>query len=126
MLHAIVASHPFDRDRLAFPNHILRTQSGQIVFIHTDSLLHSQLHHSPFVQPRTPQYTRAFCLTGVKGAPCLNHVASRGALSGNIFMNGKIRFTWITALIAAVALSFSTPAAQRVTNNENVTNKTTS
>jgi competence protein ComEA len=40
-------------------------------------------------------------------------------------MNGKIRFTWITALIAAVALSFSTPAAQRVTNNENVTNKTT-
>jgi competence protein ComEA len=41
-------------------------------------------------------------------------------------MNGKIRFTWITALIAAVALSFSTPAAQRVTNNENVTNKTTS
>jgi competence protein ComEA len=41
-------------------------------------------------------------------------------------MNGKIRFTWITALIAAVALSFSTPAAQRVTNNENVTNKTSS
>ena len=40
-------------------------------------------------------------------------------------MNGKIRFTWITALIAAVALSFSTPAAQRITNNENVTNKTT-
>jgi competence protein ComEA len=41
-------------------------------------------------------------------------------------MNGKIRFTWITALIAAVALGFSTPAAQRVTNNENVTNKTSS
>jgi competence protein ComEA len=41
-------------------------------------------------------------------------------------MNGKIRFTWITALIAALALSFSTPAAQRVTNNENTTNKTTS
>jgi competence protein ComEA len=41
-------------------------------------------------------------------------------------MNGKIRFTWITALIAAVALSFTTPAAQRITNNENVTNKTTS
>ncbi|HUS34872.1 MAG TPA: helix-hairpin-helix domain-containing protein [Verrucomicrobiae bacterium] len=41
-------------------------------------------------------------------------------------MNGKIRFTWITALIAAVALSFSTSAAQRITNNDNVTNKTTS
>jgi competence protein ComEA len=40
-------------------------------------------------------------------------------------MNTKIRFNWIAALVAAIALTFTSTAAQRVTNNENVTNKTT-
>jgi len=40
-------------------------------------------------------------------------------------MKNKIRFNWITALLAAVALTFTSSAAQRVTNNENTTNKTT-
>ncbi|HEY6228820.1 MAG TPA: helix-hairpin-helix domain-containing protein [Verrucomicrobiae bacterium] len=40
-------------------------------------------------------------------------------------MNTKIRFNWIAAVVAAIALTFTSTAAQRVTNNENVTNKTT-
>jgi competence protein ComEA len=40
-------------------------------------------------------------------------------------MKNKIRFNWITALLAAIALTFTATAAQRVTNNENTTNKTT-
>src|SRR5689334_10599971 len=40
-------------------------------------------------------------------------------------MNTKIRFNWIAAIVAAIALTFTSSAAQRVTNNENVTNKTT-
>lgn len=39
-------------------------------------------------------------------------------------MNTKIRFNCIAALAAAIALTFTSYAAQRVTNNENVTNKT--
>jgi competence protein ComEA len=38
-------------------------------------------------------------------------------------MNGKIRFTWIAAVVAAFALTASTFAAQQVTENENTTNK---
>jgi competence protein ComEA len=41
-------------------------------------------------------------------------------------MNGKIRFNWIAALAAAFALTTSGLAAQRVTNNENTTNKVSS
>jgi competence protein ComEA len=40
-------------------------------------------------------------------------------------MKNKIRFNWVTVLLAAVALTFTSSAAQRVTNNENTTNKTT-
>lgn len=39
-------------------------------------------------------------------------------------MNIKNGFTWIAALCAALALTFTSSAAQRITNNENVTNKT--
>lgn len=41
-------------------------------------------------------------------------------------MNNKTRFNWIAALAAALALTFTSSAAQRITNNENATNKTTS
>jgi competence protein ComEA len=39
-------------------------------------------------------------------------------------MKSKLRFNWIAAIAAALALTLSSPAAQRITNNENVTNKT--
>src|ERR1051325_6591488 len=41
-------------------------------------------------------------------------------------MNRKTRFNWIVALAAAFALTTSGLAAQRVSNNENTTNKVSS
>src|SRR6184192_2926238 len=38
-------------------------------------------------------------------------------------MNGKIHFKWFATLAVAFALITSTTAAQKVTNNENTTNK---
>jgi competence protein ComEA len=39
-------------------------------------------------------------------------------------MKSTFRFNWIAAIAAALALTWTSSAAQRITNNENVTNKT--
>src|SRR5215213_3692923 len=39
-------------------------------------------------------------------------------------MKSTLRFNWIAAIAAALALTWTSSAAQRITNNENVTNKT--